>query len=199
MIMVDLTKSIGMRLKAARKAAGYRSATAFAGKRDIPMSTYSQHECGKRSINVESLVYYAEQLGIQAGWLLSGQGEPFQSTIQDVAKKNECVHKTLGNQSGPINVQDSKESQLGPIVEPIATVDMHLFKEILVRLLVLHSEEHVEISDKELIEFAIEVYNGIINTSASLVDKIAMIDLSIASLKRGVTKQEVLVKKQKSA
>lgn len=197
--MHDLTRNIGARLKAARKAAGYRSATAFAGKRDIPMSTYSQHEGGKRSMNAEALMYYAEQLGIQAGWLLSGQGTPFQADTKDVVRKSQLVNKVLDEESGLINTQSSKEQQLGPIVEPITTVDMHLFKEILVRLLVLHSEEDVEISDKELIDFSIEVYNGIINTSASLQDKIAMIDLSIASLKRGVMKQEIPMKRQKSA
>ena len=51
---------IGLRLKAARKAAAYRTACAFANAHDIPVSTYSQHENGKRVLNADMLLQYSE-------------------------------------------------------------------------------------------------------------------------------------------
>lgn len=186
--MTDAIKKISTRLKAARKAAGFRSATAFAKEKEIPMSTYSQHENGKRSINSEILIFYCKQFGVQPGWLLSGIGSPFAPDVEEVDRKGQLISDALDEE---VSLADLKvpNDQLEPITQNISNVDMHLYKEVLVRLLHLYSEENVQISEKELIEFSIEVYNGVVNTTASLVDKISMIDLSINSLRRGVVKQ----------
>ena len=196
--MNDTIKKIGIRLKAARKSAGYRSATAFASEKNIPMSTYSQHEGGKRSVNAEMILYYCEELGIEPGWLLSGYGTPFITDDKDVHKKSEILNDVLQEECG-LALDDEQEANLGPIISDVARVDVQLYKEILVRLLPLYREENVQISDKELIDFSVEVYNGIVTTSAAMKDKIAMIDLSIASLKRGVVKQKAAEQEQKTA
>ena len=189
--MNDIIKKIGIRLKAARKAAGYRSATAFASEKSIPMSTYSQHENGKRSISAEMILYYCEQFAVEPGWLLSGFGTPFVADAQEIAKKNQIMSTVLDEELGLEAWTDVPENNfLGPINSDVTKIDMQLYKEILLRLLPLFSENNLQISDRELIDFSIEVYNGIVTTSAAMKDKIAMIDLSIASLRRGVTKQE---------
>ncbi len=76
--MSELSEQLGQRLRAARKAANYKSARAFSSQHLIPETTYAQHESGKRSLNVETLIHYSRLLNISVGWLLTGHGEIFQ-------------------------------------------------------------------------------------------------------------------------
>lgn len=64
------------RLKAARKARGYKNANDFADKLGIVRGTYSQHERGTRNLKEDSLTQYAEALGINKEWLRTGNGMP---------------------------------------------------------------------------------------------------------------------------
>lgn len=68
-------QQIGTRLREARRAAGYSSARYFATTHNIPESTYSQHETGKRSLSVDMLLHYSTLLQVNPGWLLTGMGE----------------------------------------------------------------------------------------------------------------------------
>lgn len=72
---MTIAQQIGRRLRLARKACGYKSARAFATKYNIPESTYSQHETGKRALGPELLIFYSQCLGIEPGWLLTGPDE----------------------------------------------------------------------------------------------------------------------------
>jgi transcriptional regulator with XRE-family HTH domain len=67
-----LSEQIGLRLKAARRAANYKSARAFAARHGISISTYSQHEMGLRSLKPKLLLRYSELLGVSPHWLLTG-------------------------------------------------------------------------------------------------------------------------------
>jgi transcriptional regulator with XRE-family HTH domain len=79
-----LSEQIGIRLRAARRAAKYRSAREFALKQGISQSTYSQHETGKRSLTPELLCRYAKLLGVSPNWLLTGDA----SSSEDEAGKH---------------------------------------------------------------------------------------------------------------
>ncbi len=68
-------------MRAARRAAGYSSARDFATRHEIPESTYSQHETGKRSLSVNMLLRYSEVLNANPGWLLTGVGVPYHSEV----------------------------------------------------------------------------------------------------------------------
>ncbi len=70
--MAELDILIGKRLQQARKALGFKSARSFARKHEIPESTYSQHETGKRSLNPTTMLGYCERLNIHPGWLMLG-------------------------------------------------------------------------------------------------------------------------------
>lgn len=105
--MTQLDQQIGRRLRIARKACGYKSARAFATKFDVPESTYSQHETGKRSLSPELLLFYSNSLGIDAGWLVTGPDEnvraamlklialPSQNAIYDIAQFKQIYLHTL--------------------------------------------------------------------------------------------------------
>ncbi|MCC2666663.1 MAG: family transcriptional regulator [Gammaproteobacteria bacterium] len=73
----QLTEELSKRLRAARKAAGFKSAKEFAKEYGVPVSTYSQHETGKRSISSDLIMNYSAYFKINPSWLLTGEGEPF--------------------------------------------------------------------------------------------------------------------------
>jgi len=89
--MNQLDQQIGRRLRNARRACGYRSARAFATKYQVPESTYSQHETGKRSLSPELMIFYAKCLGLNPGWLLTGPDEALQQ--QSYQLKNQALAK----------------------------------------------------------------------------------------------------------
>lgn len=77
----------------ARKAAGYKTARAFADAHKIPQATYALHESGKRGLSRpfsaedrrETLVVYADKLGVRAAWLRDGD-EPMKAPSSTLAK-----------------------------------------------------------------------------------------------------------------
>lgn len=69
----DKNKEIGNRLKAARKAAGFLSATEAATALGMNYRTYAGHENGNRGISRNTLELYAKRFGVTTDWLLSGR------------------------------------------------------------------------------------------------------------------------------
>ncbi len=180
---------IGLRLKAARKAASYKTACAFAKQHNIPISTYSQHENGKRVLNADILLQYGELLNVSPGWILSGMGDPYVDNKNCPEKSIPSKQDLIARELFTLDKKSSAERSLSPIETDIAWVDMHLFNEVLLRFVPLLRDVDLRIEEEELMVFATEVYNGVVMTSAAYVDKLAMIDLSIMSLKRGALKQ----------
>ena len=65
---------IAERLRAARIGAGYPTATKAAAAYGWPVGTYSCHENGARGVSPERAARYAAAFGVDAGWLLYGDG-----------------------------------------------------------------------------------------------------------------------------
>lgn len=61
------------RLKQAREAAGYETATAAAVAKGYVYSTYAGHENGKRGFH-DDAQKYAQAYGVSLDWLLNGDG-----------------------------------------------------------------------------------------------------------------------------
>ncbi len=96
---------LGARLRAARKAAGFKTAKAFLKKHKVPASTYSQHESGARTPDEENLKFYANVFDVDFKWLETGKGQPFK-TITSLKKEilsEEFVHL---RRAGSINEKD---------------------------------------------------------------------------------------------
>lgn len=85
--MSRLNEQIGLRLKAARKAANFKTAREFSCHYHIPETTFAQHEAGKRALKVETLIYYCRILGIDPGWLLTGR------SLSSMMKNGDPQHK----------------------------------------------------------------------------------------------------------
>lgn len=64
-----MSEAIGQKLKAARLAAGYRTAKQFADTHGIPQPTYALHEAGKRGLTRKRAEHYARLLDVRTEWL----------------------------------------------------------------------------------------------------------------------------------
>ncbi|MEM8822063.1 MAG: helix-turn-helix transcriptional regulator [Pseudomonadota bacterium] len=62
------------RLRTARAAAGFRSATAAAERFGWATATYTQHENGTRGIKADRAADYARAFNVEEQWLLFGKG-----------------------------------------------------------------------------------------------------------------------------
>ncbi len=164
---LSLFEQIGLRLSSARKAAGFKTAKAFAVAHHIPYTTYSQHEASKRSIPVDTLIEYSQLLGMDPGWLLTGKGKP-----QDNAHHCDLL-------------EESERASLRPIGKSIALVDVALFMKIFKSMTALFTDESVKISNGEIIEDCyIDMYNVLVATSGSATELEAILDLLMNSLKQ---------------
>jgi transcriptional regulator with XRE-family HTH domain len=74
---MTITIRLGARLRAARKAAGFKTSREFVKKYKVPASTYSQHESGARSPDDDMLKFYSDTFGVNTVWLKSGKGQPY--------------------------------------------------------------------------------------------------------------------------
>ena len=117
--MFDLDQEIGSRLRQARKTCGYRSARAFAKEQEIPESTYSQHETGKRSLNPETLLRYCGCLGIEPNWLLTG----CDNLVAAGQESGSVTEVTLNTSFRSTNVQSVEGVSVKAADDAVSTTD----------------------------------------------------------------------------
>lgn len=84
--MID-KDDIAMRLCAARKVMGFKTAKAFVTLYGIPKTTYSQHERGDRAISAAMLKKYAKLLKVNYEWLATGEGLPRKTKFEEARAK----------------------------------------------------------------------------------------------------------------
>lgn len=69
-------ETMNERLKRARLAAGFRTASDAISRFGWRGSTYRAHENGQNHFDAETAGTYARAYGVSAGWLLTGDGIP---------------------------------------------------------------------------------------------------------------------------
>lgn len=69
------------RLRAARKKAGFKTATAAAQAIGSHPATYSAHENGNREFNRQDAVHYGNKFRVQPAWLMFGTASTFEATV----------------------------------------------------------------------------------------------------------------------
>ncbi len=162
-----LFEQIGLRLRSARKTAGFKTAKAFASAHHIPYSTYAQYETGKRSIPVDTLIQYSQLLSIDPLWLLMGK-----KSSSNSVHHNDCV-------------EGSERVGLQPIRQSIALVDIALLTKIFKSMMILFVDGEVKLSDSGLIvDCYIDMYNVLVTTSGSESELDVILGLLVSSLKR---------------
>jgi len=156
--MSDLDQEIGKRLRVARKSRGYKSARTFAIEQQIPESTYSQHETGKRSLSPETTLRYCACLGIEPGWLLTGQ-----EASAGVSQENESVPEATLNASYRQSNNQQIENASAKMTDDHVSINMDVFRGVLHRAITrfLNSETK-SVNVDELIAYCFGVYNGLV-------------------------------------
>ena len=176
--MTILSEIIAARLMAARQV-DYNSARSFAMAFSIPVTTYSQHETGKRALGVSALLEYSEKLKVNPAWILTGKGLPYPNDEQGLTKQAALYQYLSASDKEELFCTEQNFLIKGEVAE----VDVALLKAVLKK--VVANAASIQLSDEELVAFTLETYNSIVQTSASLEDKMCMIELSVNSLVRG--------------
>lgn len=84
--------SMGDRLRHAREAAGYRTATAAVEHFNWPNTTYRAHENGQNHYSPAIAKIYANAYGVSAAWLLLGDVSKVQTRSTRATKhKHDCA------------------------------------------------------------------------------------------------------------
>jgi transcriptional regulator with XRE-family HTH domain len=110
---------LGARLRAARKAANFKTSKEFSKKHNVPESTYSQHESGSRQPNDDTLKLYSHAFGVNFNWLKSGKGQPYNLTSN--TRKNTMAEEL-------IDLKPLKSNSQIINSEVLATILQGLFK-----------------------------------------------------------------------
>jgi len=114
----------GARLRAARKAAGFRTALEFIKKNKIPASTYSQYESGARTPDDSTLRFYSKAFDVDFIWLKEGKGHPFSKSLPE--KKN-----TLNEELLHLKISKNTPKLLSEIIRNSLNTHLpHLSKQI---------------------------------------------------------------------
>ncbi len=69
----DFMNVIADRLRIMRKIRGFKTAKDFAVKNNIPISTYSMHETGRRGLSIKIAKKYCQLLDLELKWFLTGK------------------------------------------------------------------------------------------------------------------------------
>lgn len=181
--MNQIDKEIGLRLKVARKAAGFKKALDFVNKMNIPKSTYSQHENGKRSLTAEQIIQYSQKLDIEANWLLTGLGHPCPSGKNKIQRK-EKIDQEIAILQKANELPIIKNFHI-EINDNSAVVNMELFGKIITAAIKTLISNNLKINVEELLTFCIDAYNNIEFMVIEPNEKDKIISLSINSMIRG--------------
>lgn len=180
--MMSIVEAISQRLKVVRKAAGFNTAKSFAESQGIPVTTYCQHESGKRSLNIESLINYSTILKIEPTWLLTGEGSPC-NTISNKKFESRILEEIdkIENHAGIV-------VHVAPLISDehqYSTVNIGLLKKILLSLMPLMTKIP-DCKKSESIEFCLDLYNKIISSNSTGAERINLIKISLDSYFSGM-------------
>ncbi len=170
------------RLKTARMAAGYRTATNFCEKNHIPISTYNMHETGKRKISADIAENYASILNINAAWLLTGDGDPYPESLNEPdSSLTEAEYLKLLNYSGNYKIPVTPPTPL--ISQPI---NAPLFNKIFNDIVQVLNELNTSLDIKYACHYATEIYEDILETSQVYEEQLTMLNLAITIFKKKI-------------
>jgi transcriptional regulator with XRE-family HTH domain len=145
------TVRLGTRLRAARKAAGFKTSKEFLKKFKVPASTYSQHESGKRMPDDETLKFYSKAFEISFGWLAHGKGSPFSRPTDT---KKSVIEEEL------LDLSALKKNK-----NPTFYIDKELLTIILMKIISLNQANHASFSLPNSVKDAVAIYTDIMITT----------------------------------
>lgn len=172
--------NIPKRLKLARKANGFKTAKKFASEFVIPLSTYSQHENGKRSLNIENLINYAQKLKVTPCWLLTGQGYPCESESDETLEK-----RILEIQVESKEEICSNEVPLISFQRKYSLLEISLLKKIMQEFIPFY-KKLPDYRMLDAIDFCFELYNRVVLINGSEEERTKLIRICLDSFLIGL-------------
>lgn len=163
---------------------GYTNANKLAEKLGISASKYSQHETTKRSINIESLMQYANALDINPAWLLTGQGSPCTDT-GDNGERGKRILDVIDK----LEKMGAIEASKAPLIESqqvISYIHTELFRNILVHIVPLIKEHPEPKSNEEIVDFLFDMYNKVVMSNVDDKSRQLLIRMCIESFFKGL-------------
>lgn len=120
-----LSMEPGERLKVAREAAGYTSASQASEAMGIALATYIQHENGTRNFNSERAKRYARFMRVTPEWILYGRGQSqADPAVPDINELEKMLEETLSE----LLTTQTKIADLPRILAPALHEQLELFR-----------------------------------------------------------------------
>lgn len=143
------TIRVGARLRASRKAAGFKTSKEFIKKHKVPASTYSQHESGARTPDDEALRFYSKIFGVNFDWLAEGKGQPFSksTTIQKSAMDEELL-----------DISGQKNTR----TKDLDIINQKLLAKLLEEMIVFHQSSKAKTTPKSIAKNVASLYTVIV-------------------------------------
>jgi len=164
--------ALGARIKAAMKAARFKTAKEFCKKYHIPYLTFAQHTQGRRHPTQDFLTLYSKAFGVTIQWLETGEGNPLLN-----AKQSAKTAKVLKLSAEEIN----KRLQIDQLLH--SALDTELLTEIIKQLLV--ENNRIKVKKAEMTAKATAfIYNDIATLQESQETKIKMIQIAVKTFLR---------------
>lgn len=174
-----MESQLKIRLKAARKTAGYRTVKNFCEENGLDRSAYSQHEKGTRHPTDATLRKYCEVLGINFEWLKFGDGPPYTDATHS-GKENDLNHELqLINQALEKSFNEYFENR------PLHyNLNKPLLTAILEEILTLYVQSEKNLSIKKVSSLIIGIYTDITSTESNHDIQVKMVKPTVAAYKR---------------
>lgn len=177
--------SAGKRLKSARIAAGFKTAREFCLAHKIPASTYSLHENGRRLLKPAVATRYAEILGINVVWLLTGTGSPYLPGEQQhlsTASEGNPAAGLLMSLSG-LKIQDYARPE---DMEPLS-VNPVVYCKIIIGVMAALHELCYKLDLTQISLESIRIYRDITTSADDIREQLAMVNLATTLFKRQIS------------
>lgn len=166
------------RLKTARIADGYKTAASFCKAHQIPLTTYSMYEAGRRAISHKIAKKYAELLHTNTQWIMTGTGSPYPDHQNPEEILTEQEFFKLLNYSG--------NSKLPFIKSEAHPINSQLYCKIFEEIILVLSDYQCSLDIKYASQYATEIYQDILQSSEVYEEQLAMINLAMTILKRNL-------------
>lgn len=181
-----IDQEIGLRLREARLAAGYKTIADFINQHNIPKTTYNQYELGARSLSVESAIHFSGLFKTNLLWLLRGQGskeytdEDLLSNLSSQLSEGEFLsmleksHKKLSVHSRKIVDRSFNNN------------DANLISSIFENVLKCYGVGSLKVNLKIITEISLGIYKDTITNARTSKEQLVMIDAALSTLRRTI-------------
>lgn len=198
-------RQLGIRIKTARKLAGYRQAIEFIKEAlpNINTSRYYQWERGLRKPTDDALRKISKFAKINYDWLKNGDTDPFDGIKIAPGEKDskkailiaEIFAEKFAEDKDLIPLHDTDklykvaaEESFNKETKIVYVVNMELMEAILNELINTYNSKSISIKAKDLSKFAAQIYADIVGNEDDRNLQLKMVKIATSAYKRAIKK-----------